>query len=663
MTAFIPEDIFNYVQIEALSAHPDGSVIACAVKTVDRAADTYRSKIWLIPTDGSQAAQLTQADGFDDSPEWSPDGDRLAFVSDRGGNAPQIFTIPRSTGEAFALSKLPGGVASFTWSPNGKQLLASGIVAVDPHARGERRAGEAKQAEDAPELIWRLPYKSDGLGYILDREIHAFLIDASTGEHRQLTDGAFDVKSLGWSPDGRRFAFTRTRDERAAHCSDVWVQSVDGGSPQQMTREVSMAQYPKWSPDGRWLVFSGSREEGDAQIRLWLLDMQTSEVRGLGDESIEVVSGDNVCWSEDSRSVRVIVAQRGRQIVAQVSVPEGAMTELVKGDFQISSMAQIDGRITYVVQDAASPNRITLVDPKTQASRTLHDLNAWWTERTAPQVEARMFNVPNGEGGREQIEGWLLLPRHRRGPVPLLLDVHGGPASYALLAYQWHPHWTVLCERGWGVLALNPVGSSSFGRDFAHRLRGRWGELDLPQHVAAVKALADERICDGRFAIGGKSYGGYLTAWSIGQTDLFRAALIVAPVTNLETHYGTSDSGYYADPYSMYGEPFIEREKTRQLSPMQHAEKASTPTLILQGKEDERCPKCQSEELYVTLMRGGETPTEMVLYPNGSHHFFEEGRPSHRLHALQHAIGWLEHWIDVPVQVKKDTQGNRSDRR
>jgi dipeptidyl aminopeptidase/acylaminoacyl peptidase len=265
-------------------------------------------------------------------------------------------------------------------------------------------------------------------------------------------------------------------------------------------------------------------------------------------------------------------------------------------------------------------------------------------------VSYRSFQVPDGEGGTEQVDAWLVRCPGCAESTPWLADVHGGPASYALLAYTSHPYWQALASRGWGIVALNPVGSSSYGRRFSSRLRGRWGELDLQQHLAVLKQLQEEGQSDERLAIAGKSYGGYLSAWAIGQTSLFRAAVVCAPVTNLETHYGTSDSGYYADPYSMRGEPFIDRGQSQRLSPMKHVQNARTPTLLLQGKDDERCPKAQSEELFVTLMCCGDTPAELVMYPGGSHHFFEQGKPSHRLDATTRLMAWVERWIDVPIR-------------
>ena len=196
---------------------------------------------------------------------------------------------------------------------------------------------------------------------------------------------------------------------------------------------------------------------------------------------------------------------------------------------------------------------------------------------------------------------------------------------------------------------LNPVGSSSFGGAFCARLSGNWGELDMPQHVAAIRQLQAEGVCDDRVALAGKSYGGYLTAWGVGHTAMFRAAVVMAPVGNIETHYGTSDGGYYADPLYMGNEDRFDREAARRLSPMSAVEKARTPTLFMQGKDDERCPKCQSEELFVSLMCAGDTPAELVLYPGEGHGFLGTGKPSVRADAAQRVVDWLEQHARTPL--------------
>ena len=161
--------------------------------------------------------------------------------------------------------------------------------------------------------------------------------------------------------------------------------------------------------------------------------------------------------------------------------------------------------------------------------------------------------------------------------------------------------------------------------------------------------LRDEGVCDDRVAISGKSYGGYLSSWAIGNTAQFKAAVVMAPVGNIETHYGTSDGGYYADPYYLATKPVFDRKLARDLSPLQYVEKSSTPTLFMQGKDDERCPKCQSEELFVSLYRAGDTPTQLVLYPGETHSFLGEGAPACRADAANRIVAWLEYYANGGV--------------
>jgi dipeptidyl aminopeptidase/acylaminoacyl peptidase len=226
----------------------------------------------------------------------------------------------------------------------------------------------------------------------------------------------------------------------------------------------------------------------------------------------------------------------------------------------------------------------------------------------------------------------------------LLVDAHGGPQSYALLDHAAHPYWPVLCARGWTVLALNPVGSSSYGEEFARRLLGEWGRGDLKQVLAAVDQLQRDGIAKGKVAITGKSYGGYLSAWAIGQTRRFAAAVVSAPVVNLESHMGCSDSGYYVSPYAMDATPEEQRKRYHDLSPVEHLENVTTPTLILQGQSDERCPAGQSEELFSALMRNCDVATELVLYPGANHQLASHGKPSMRKDYHQRLVEWLQRW-------------------
>ena len=637
---FTVDDLYLHRKILALDCSSAADAAAVAVRSVDRENDSYATHLWVFSLDGKSQVQFTHGSGGDSSPRWSPDGKSLAFLSTRGGGAAQVHRMARAGGEASQLGEFAESVTDLAWAPDGRKLFVTSAVLVDPERRGQRSDEPApKRTTTAPEVVWRLPYKEDGVGYLLQREIHLFALDAESGRHRQLTQGAFDVLAFQVSPSGKRLAYTRTRGGRFGHCSDLWVCNSDGSAPEQLTHGHAIVMQPAWSPDESHIAFTGAVEEGDAEPALWLFDMQSRTPRKLGD--VDVADPTSLCWSDDGKSLFFCRAHRGRHQVARIALPGDELSVLVAGDRQIGAFGMTDRHMVFVPEHPSTGSELFVAGLDGGAECQLGELNPWWRERTPIDAELRSFEVPDGLGGSEQIEGWLLRERGKPGPTPLLSDMNGGPASYALLDFDTNVFWQVLCSNGWAVLALNAVGSASYGHEFCRRLAGHWGDYDLPQHEAAVRQLQREGVCDGRVAVSGKSYGGYLSAWATGHTDLFKAAVVMAPVGNIETHYGTSDGGYYADPFYLASQPRFDRVRARELSPLQHIEKSRTPTLFLQGKEDERCPKCQSEELFVSLMRAGDTPAEMVLYPGENHSFLGSGAPSCRSDAARRIVGWV----------------------
>ena len=641
---FDVDDLYLHRKPTALHCVAGLGVAAAVVRCVDREKDGYVSRIWTFALDGWGGMQLTQGAGSsDDSPRWSDDGSQLAFISDRAGGPPQLYVMRREGGgEARQVGRFEQSVSSPRWHPNGKRLFVAAAVPVDPDRRGKRSdATPAARALTAPEVAWRLPYKEDGIGYLLQREIHLFSIDVESGSRRQLTNGPFDLLAHEVSRDGRYIAYTRTREGRFAHASDLWICEAEGGHHERCTFEHAIVMQPSWSPDGRLIAFTGALEDGDAEPRLWLHDRETRSTRALGD--VDVADPTSLHWSEDGRSLIFVRAHRGCHQVARIDVPDGRTLQvLVAGNRQIGAFAATRDRLVFSPESPSIASELHVCRHDGRDERQISRLNPWWAERSPIEAHVRGFDVPDGLGGTERIEGWLLRAEGSHAPMPLLDDIHGGPASYALMDFDTNVFWQVLCARGWAVLALNAVGSASYGHEFCRRLAGRWGELDLPQLLAAIEQLQGEGICDQRVAVSGKSYGGYLSAWASGHTDVFKAAVVMAPVGNIETHYGTSDGGYYADPFYLASKPRFDRDRARELSPLQHIEKSRTPTIFLQGKDDERCPKCQSEELFVSLARAGDTAAELVLYPGETHGFLGSGKPACRSDAARRIVDWLE---------------------
>lgn len=379
------------------------------------------------------------------------------------------------------------------------------------------------------------------------------------------------------------------------------------------------------------------------------MHVASAQVQQVGD--VDVADPLSLQWSDDGQAIVFVRAHRGCHQIARIAVDDATVHTLVGGELQIGAFGRIGDDFVYGIDHPARPSELWTARAGTdgQAGRQLSDFNPWWRERVPVQAELRSFRVPDGQGGQENIDGWLVAAEGTPQPRPLLDDMHGGPASYALLDFASHVYWQVLAAQGWAVLALNAVGSASYGRAFCRRLAGHWGEADLPQHLAAIATLRAEGSCDARVAVAGKSYGGFLSAWATGHTQVFKAAVVMAPVGNIETHFGTSDGGYYADPYYVHSAPRFDRERARALSPLQHIEKSGTPTLFLQGKEDERCLKCQSEEMFVSLMCAGQTPAELVLYPDEGHSFLGQGAPSCRADAVRRIVDWLAQHCAAPA--------------
>jgi dipeptidyl aminopeptidase/acylaminoacyl peptidase len=652
---FVPDDILDFKILADVQLSPDGERVAYELRTVDKAQDDDATRLFVLGMTGGEPRPWTSGQHRDKSPRWSPDGRRMAFVSARAGTQ-QLFVIDVDGGEARQITTREHGAMKGVWSPDGRELLFLGRVPV------EERPPDvpAERWRQRPRVITHASYKVDGVGYMRDDHIHVFRVPADGGEARQLTSGPADHGSPAWSPDGRAIAFTRTRTHPGdSHRTDLWRMDKDGGGLRRLTDDISKVQSPAWSPDGRTIAFFGSRIDGDARTGVWLIDADGGAPRRLGGDDLEVasytLSAPTVpCWQPDGRHLLVLRAEQGTSHVTRIAVDTGKAVRIIDGERQIAmfSLAPAARRIAFVCFDGSLHCELWACHADGREPREIHSPNAAWSaDRIRFEVHRRSFRA-----GRDQLNlGWLMLPCDRGvRPLPLWVDVHGGPLSHVSLGFPYHPYWHMLVSRGWAVLALDAVGSGSYGEKFAERLRGHWGERDLPEHLAAIDSLVEEGVVDtARVVIGGKSYGGYLAAWAIGQTRRFCAAVVSAPVANHLSHFGTSDSGYYVTPFALGGDPWVARAAYEQLSPVYHLDKATTPTLILQGEEDQRCPVGQAEEVFAALVRVGKAPTEFVRYPGGSHHLLEEGTPSHRVDYNRRIVAWAERWANH-VHMKTD---------
>jgi len=643
-------DLLAFKTIPELDISPDGTRVAYVVTWIDTEKDEYRSTIHVAPTDGGAPVEFTRGPTRDSDPRWSHDGRDLAFLSDRTGGERQIYVMSARGGEPRQLTSVPGHAEAASWSPDGTKIVFSARVWLEPRPQD---ASARARWKERPRHVTKAQYKTDGHGYTFDSRSHLFIVDLATGETKQLTDGDFEDRAGSWSPDGQQIAFARTRGGKGEYSwSDIWVAEVATGAALRITENVGRATSPTWSPDGTTIACYGTDAQepglGDPMVRVWTVPAHGGEERRLTeryDRGAVLLPTPTITpgpiWSPDNASVTFIAGDHGNMHVVRAAIADGSTSGVVGGERQITfASAQPGSRIAFAAGDLAAPSDLYVTAWDGSRERRLTWLNKEILAQLAPvHGERRTFSSPHGG----PLEGWLFLPSERRGPAPLLVDIHGGPASFAgnrfSLSYFYR---YVLASRGWAVLTLNPTGSGSYGREFANGIRAKWGELDLPEQLAAVDQLVADGIADpDRLAVAGYSYGGFMTSWTIGHTDRFKAAVVGAPVTNQESFFGTSDIGMWFAPWEMNAGLTEGRETFRRLSPINYVDRVRTPTLVLHGEADERCPIGQGEELFAGLVAAARVPTEFVRYPGGSHMFIAEGRPSHRVDFNRRVVDWV----------------------
>ena len=644
MPGIRPSDLYEHIKILALDAVPTSSVVAFVTSQASHEDDSYVSALWALFTEGGRTTvrRLTH-EGSAASPRVAPDGGRIAFLSARQGSAQsRPYLITPEGGEAWPVP----GVGELQidelvqWSSDGTRLL---VLATLPHAEDAR---DDVNLPVRPHVISHAPFKLDGSGYTVGFRSHLFEIRADgSAPPRPLTSGDFDVTAGAWSPDGGRLAYVARSAGAQRHCADLWL--IEEGAPaQRVTTGMATVTGPVWSNAGTRLAFAGNTEEGDSAsyLHVW----NGHEVAGpLGPYALET---GHIIWSLDDTRLSTVASDRGLFPVLDIHPDGTAPTLRDLGPSQVSLLAASGSGPVCVSASWCVLEEIHLLswEPEQPAHRVT-SLNRALTERLDMHCALERFDVPDGEGGTEAVDVWVLSPaQQHEASLPLLVDMHGGPQSVALMDFASHVYLYALVSRGWRVIAPNTVGSAGYGASFARRLRGQWGKLDFPQIQSLVRQLREAGCVSAFVGAAGKSYGGFLSAWAIANGPEFSAAVISAPVANMASHAGTSDSGYYVSPYAVGGEMDEVRERYLRLSPVEYFGKVERPVLLLNGDQDQRCPVGQAEELYTRMVRLGCPHAAMVIYPGGSHSLAGAGRPSHR-------ADYHGRIVDFMVQSEADT--------
>jgi dipeptidyl aminopeptidase/acylaminoacyl peptidase len=617
---------------------PDGNSVVYTLSKTNPETKKGASQIWRCAIDGSGATRLTWTGERNRGARWAPDGQSIAFVSDRVKKS-GIFVLPIAGGEAREITRHGVETGDLAWSADGRHIAY--VVQADPENPSE--AEPAPGTAPRVRVTRRIDYKQDGRGYLGDARRQIFVVDVASGERRQVTTEAVDHHYPQWSPDGRWL--TSQVPNRNEMCSQLGLTSVETGETRLIGPEMGVIAVWAWSPSGDRLVFAGDTAQ-TWQTDLFVYDVASGTIRRLTDDLAclpvagrpGLVPPSQPVWLDDRKALFHAV-RAGASGLYIVDVETGRVEPVHQGR-SLNVGLSVDANRRAAVQGYSSletTGDVVAIDLAAGTERLVTRTNASVLAE-APPAQWERFDV---QRGGFTIEAWLLKPPgfdpSRR--YPLILDIHGGPNGQ--YGYDFRPVPECLATHGFLVVYCNPRGSGSYGRHFTQQVTRDWGGEDYLDLMAVVDATLERPYVDPeRTGIFGYSYGGYMTAWTIGQTDRFKAAVCGAPCFDLESMYGTSDISHTFGDLQWGGAPHAVPEWYAARSPSNFAHRARTPTLIVHGEADERCPIGQGEQMFVALKKA-DCEVEFARYPGSAHSFTTFGPPEHRADYLSRVLGWF----------------------
>lgn len=610
-TQLTPELAISRRGVSDVHISPNGERVCFVVSEPPKGSVRSRH-IWMLNVRSREVTQFTSSGKSEYSPRWSPDGKKLAFISDRE-DSPQIYLMHIDGGEAARLTQGKNGVRSFEWSPDGKQ-----ISFIAPDAKTEAEEKKEKDKDDAR---------------VVDRdEKHArlWLIDVESKKTRQLSAVAWQISEAQWTPPGDRLIVSATdHPESDQDTHRIFSIAIADGHMKEIAAPRGPFGPLRISPDGKSLTYQAARVDGPTPHDLFLQPIEGGSPRNLTGSSIDRPVF-NAVWKPDG-GILAVVANGSRSQFCAIG-KDGKASLLQGAEIRPASFDVRGSLLAFVGEGSIEAPELWLSSGESPAEKVTR-INDSWKDISLIKPETLRYKSFDGT----EIEALLLKPRGYvdGNKVPLVVMVHGGPTGVWTDSFE--PWGQLLAARGYAVIYPNIRGSVGYGHRFVEMNRGDWGGADFKDVMAGVDFLIAQGIADGnKLGIGGWSYGGYMAAWAVTQTNRFKAAVAGAGMSDLATEFGTEDGPAYDEWF--YGLPYEKPEGFAKSSPMTYVRNVHTPTLLLHGENDRTDPLAQSQMFYRALKRYG-VESEFVIYPREPHGLQEE---KHLIDRLNRVVRWFD---------------------
>ncbi len=635
---------------------PDGAWVAYVVTSENLKDDRNDSDIWMASWDGTRNIRLTWRKESEHSPRWSPDGRYLAFLSGRDDarEEDQLWLLDRAGGEAEPVTSFPGGINDYAWSPDGKRLA---LVVADSESDSTAGADSAKKIPK-PIVIDRYQFKKDEVGYLGKPREHLYLFDVERRTAEPLTPDRYDETLPAFSPDGKSIAFV-TRHGADPDRSDNWdiyvIDAAPGATARQLTtyegddNDPAWGSRPEWSPDGRSIAYL----RGGPQKLIYYAVQKLAVVAAAGGaERVVAPELDRWSlqphWSADGSAIVFLLEDDRNYHVAKVAAAGGKVERILGGRRVVSGLTVgPNGRTAVVASTPLEPQELFALETDGSLRPLSRQNDRWLSEVQLGAVDEISFKSRDGT----PIGGFLVKPPDYQpgNRYPAILRIHGGPVEQ--LQNEFDFEWQILASQGYVVIAANPRGSSGRGEKFSTAIYADWGNKDAQDVLAAVDYGVARGIADPeRLGVGGWSYGGMLTNYTIAQDRRFKAAVSGAGISNILAGFGTDQ--YIREYEAELGPPWVDTRTWLKISfPFLHADRIVTPTLFLCGDKDFNVPLQNSEQMYQALRSLGRE-TELIIYP-GEYHGIR--RPSFRRDRLERYIAWYDRFLKAEAPTAKQS--------